>query len=116
MSLYVNVKAYEGLPPEYQAILEAAAAEAHVWMIARYDALNPPAIKRIVASGVQLRPFPRPVLEACYKAAQEYYAETAAKNDKFKKIYEPWNRFRQDEIQWFRVAENSFDDFVATTR
>jgi TRAP-type mannitol/chloroaromatic compound transport system substrate-binding protein len=33
-----------------------------------------------VGAGTQLRPFPRPVLDACFKATQEVFAETAAKN------------------------------------
>ena len=49
---------------------------------------------------------------ACYKAAFELYDETAAKNEKFKKIYDAWKPFRQDEDLWFRVAENTFDNFV----
>ena len=38
ITLYVNAKAWESLPKEYQAILEAACAEAHVDMQAKYDA------------------------------------------------------------------------------
>ena len=30
------------------------------------------------AGGAQLRPFPPPVMDACYKAANEIYAETLA--------------------------------------
>ncbi len=28
-------------------------------MMAKYDAVNPPALRRLLANGVQLRPFPR---------------------------------------------------------
>ena len=45
-------------------------------MIAKYDALNPAALRRLVASGVQLRPFPREIMEACYRAANEVFEET----------------------------------------
>ena len=51
-------------------------------------------------------------MEACYKAANELYDEIARKNPKFKKIYEPWKKFRDDEFQWFRVAEQHFDNFM----
>jgi TRAP-type mannitol/chloroaromatic compound transport system substrate-binding protein len=115
-SFYVNAKQFDALPAEYRAIVQAAATEAERWMTAKYDAQNPAALKRIVGSGVQLRPFPRPMMEAAYKATQEFYAETAAKNENFRKIYEPWNRFRQDQVLWFRVAENTFDDFVASMK
>ena len=37
--------------------LEAACGEANVDMVAKYDALNPAALQRLVAGGAQLRPF-----------------------------------------------------------
>ena len=52
-----------------------ASREAGAWMTAKYDVLNPAALKRLVAAGAELRPFPQPVMEACYKAANEIYAE-----------------------------------------
>jgi TRAP-type mannitol/chloroaromatic compound transport system substrate-binding protein len=73
---------------------------------------NPPALRRLIAAGTQLRAFPREVLQACYKASFELYEETAAKNATFKKVYDQWRGFRDVQYQWFRVAENSFDNFV----
>jgi TRAP-type mannitol/chloroaromatic compound transport system substrate-binding protein len=116
LTLLVNLKAWEALPKEYQAILNSACMEAHVKMMAKYDAQNPAALKKLVGGGAVLRPFPKDVMEACYKSAQELYAETAAKNPKFKKVYDSWEKFRKDQILWFRVAENTFDDFVATAK
>jgi TRAP-type mannitol/chloroaromatic compound transport system substrate-binding protein len=112
LSLYVNLKAWEALPKSYQEALEVACAEANIHMVAKYDARNTEALRRLVSGGAQLRPFPRPVMEACYRAAQELYAELSAKSPEFKKIYASWSRFRDDQYLWFRVAENSFDNFV----
>jgi TRAP-type mannitol/chloroaromatic compound transport system substrate-binding protein len=81
-------------------------------MSAKYDAENPAALRRLVAQGTQLRPFSREILDACYKSAQEYYAEEMAKNAKFKKIYEPWKAFLDEEHLWFRVQEQQFDNFM----
>ena len=114
LDLFVNTKAWEALPKDYQSILESACAEANVDMVAKYDALNPAALRRLVAAGVQLRPFPREIMQASHKAATEVYDEFAATNAKFKKIYEPWKKFRDEEILWFRVAEQNFDQFMAT--
>ena len=59
-----------------------------------------------------MRPFSRDVLQAAYKASFEVYDEIAAKNPKFKKVYESWKAFRTDEYLWFRVAEQPFESFV----
>jgi hypothetical protein len=35
-----------------------------------------------------------------------------AGNPDFKKIYSHWSAFRRDQYLWFRVGENSFENFV----
>jgi TRAP-type mannitol/chloroaromatic compound transport system substrate-binding protein len=112
LTAYVNLDAWQALPSAYQNIFEAACAEANQWMVAKYDAQNPAALKRLVAAGAMLRPFPEEILIAAHRAAFDLYAETAASNPKFKKIYSEWERFRADDYLWFRVAENTFDNFV----
>jgi TRAP-type mannitol/chloroaromatic compound transport system substrate-binding protein len=113
LSLMVNIAQWNQLPKHYQAIVEAACAEANVWMVAKYDAVNPAAVRRLVGGGAVLRPFSREVMEASLKAANELYAETSAKNAKFKKVYDSWVKFRDEQLLWFRVAENQFDNFMA---
>jgi TRAP-type mannitol/chloroaromatic compound transport system substrate-binding protein len=108
----VGVKAWESLSTEYKAILQAACAEAYIWMVAKYDALNPAALKRLLAGGVNLAPFPNDVMAASFKASEENYEEVAVKNAKFKKIWEPWKKFRAEQIQWFSIAEGRFDSFM----
>ncbi len=112
LGFQVNLKAYNALPEAYRYALHAATAEANSWMQARYDALNPAALKRLVQGGAVLRPFPQSVLEACFKANQELMAEAAAKSAAFKRMYEHMLAFQRDQVAWFRVAEDSFDSFV----
>jgi len=112
----VNKKAWDGLPKEYQAMLTAASYEANAWMMAKYDAGNAAALKRLIAGGAQLRIFPRDVMDAAYKTATELYAETAAKNPTFKKVHDSYMAFRNDSIAWLRVTENTFDDFMAAVK
>jgi len=80
-------------------------------MTADYDAKNPLALKRLVGSGTQLRAFPKPVMDAAYKATQEVMADLAGKSPEFKKIYEQWSKFRDEQNLWFRVAENTLDAY-----
>lgn len=115
LDVFVNQKQWDSLPPEYKAIFESACAEANGWMLAKYDAVNPAALRRLVGNKVQLRAFSKEIMTASYKAAMETYAEEAAKNPKFAKIYTAWKTFRDDQILWSRVAEQNFDQFMATT-
>jgi TRAP-type mannitol/chloroaromatic compound transport system substrate-binding protein len=116
LSLYVNAKKFAELPKEYQTILEDACLYAHAEMQAAYDVKSPHALKQLIGSGTQLRPFPNDMMAAGFKAAHELYDELAAKNPRFKKIYDNWRKFRDDQLQWFAVAENRFDNFMQATR
>ena len=109
LCVMINAAAWDKLPKVYQEAVESAAAEAHVKMQAQYDAKNPIALKSLIANGVKLHPFPRDLLRAANKAAFELYDAEAAKNPAFKKLYEPWKKFREQQHEWFAIAELSFD-------
>ena len=112
LSLYVNLTAWNQLPKSYQTIVQSAAAAANNWVIGKYDADNPAALKRLIAGGTQLRRFSPAIMEACYDAAQQLYAEESARNPKFKKVYDQWKPFLAVEDEWFRVEEQPFDSFM----
>jgi TRAP-type mannitol/chloroaromatic compound transport system substrate-binding protein len=104
------------LPKSYQAALRAAAALANESVRTNYDAANPPALKRLVIGGAQLRLFPQEILEACYKTANDFYGQLSADNADFKKIADSYIAFRADEYLWWQVAEYSFDNFMIRER
>jgi TRAP-type mannitol/chloroaromatic compound transport system substrate-binding protein len=80
--------------------------------MAHYDARNPPALKRLVAAGAVLRPFPQDVMAACFEAAKETYTEIAAKNAVFKAMYDSLTAFRADAFLWQQVSEATYDNFM----
>jgi TRAP-type mannitol/chloroaromatic compound transport system substrate-binding protein len=111
ITLLVNAKAWAALPKIQQEMVEAASTEQMAWMIARYDAKNPEALKRLLAGGTQLRAYPRAVMDACHKATEDTLNEIAEKNADFSKLLASWRRFRDDQNAWFRVAENTLDGY-----
>ena len=112
LHVMINTDKWESLTPAYKSILQQAAARALLVTQAKYDALNPKALKSLVANGVQLRPFPPDTLEAAYKAAQDVYAEISAQNADFKKLYDSQTAFRNDEYLWWQVAEFTYDSLM----
>lgn len=113
LGFQINAKAYDALPEAYRVALQTATAEANAWMQARYDAVNPAALKRLIQGGATLRAYPQSVLDACFKANQALMAETAEKSPAFKKLYEHLRAFQRDQVAWFRVAEAQFDTFMS---
>jgi TRAP-type mannitol/chloroaromatic compound transport system substrate-binding protein len=116
LDLFINTKAYEGLTPEYKAIIESAAAYAHTDMQAKYDARNPTALKQLVGNGAKLVAFPKDVMEASFKESMALYAEISAKNPNWKKVYDDYAKFRADANVWFRFTEARFDSFMQSQK
>jgi TRAP-type mannitol/chloroaromatic compound transport system substrate-binding protein len=112
LSFYINIKEWEKLPKEYQAALEAASYECHVSMQADYDTRNPAALARLMKNGAKVHYFSKAILDAAYKTSAAVMEEEAAKNAKFRTIYEPWKRFRQDQNMWASVAESPMQSYL----
>ncbi|MBS0313284.1 MAG: TRAP transporter substrate-binding protein DctP [Burkholderiales bacterium] len=112
LEFFINNKAFAKLSPENKAIVKAAAAVAAADMIAKYQAYNPIALKRLVAGGTKLSAFPKAVIDAGFKAAEEVYAEHNAKSPEFKKIYDDMRTFQRDQILWNRVSEYPFNQYM----
>jgi TRAP-type mannitol/chloroaromatic compound transport system substrate-binding protein len=116
LHLIVNLGEWNKLSKTYQAILTHACEAANNWMIAKYDAVNPPALRRLIGAGTELRPFPQPIMEASLRAANEYFAELSGRNESFKRAYDSMVAFRGENLLWWQVGELSFDSFMARTR
>jgi TRAP-type mannitol/chloroaromatic compound transport system substrate-binding protein len=114
---FVNLDKWNSLNPAYRSLVRTASSLANEWMVAKYDAVNPPALKKMLAEGVvQFRQFPAPVMDASLKAAFEVYAEVSARNADFKKVWDSLLAFRNDAYLWWRVAEYSYDDYLIRNR
>jgi len=116
LDFYINAKAFNGLSAEYKAMIEAAASHAHTEMQARYDARNPAALKQLVAAKTQLVQFPKPVLDAAFKAAMDIYAELNEKNPVWRKVYTDYAKFRADQNMWFRFTEATYDRYMQAAK
>ena len=110
--LYINSAKWAELPKVYQNMVTIAAGQVAADLTAKYDARNASAIKRLVAAGAQLRPFSTDILDASFKATNELFAEVAAKNAKFKALYDSTIAFRNEQYQWHQVCEATYDNYM----
>jgi TRAP-type mannitol/chloroaromatic compound transport system substrate-binding protein len=114
--LYVNLAKWAELPKLYQNILQVACNDTNQWMSAKYDAQNPAALKRLVASGAVLKPFPTDVMDACWKSANEVYADLSGRNAWFKRVYDHFTAFRNDQYLWNQVTDYTMDSYMIRFR
>ncbi|HMA72521.1 MAG TPA: TRAP transporter substrate-binding protein DctP [Xanthobacteraceae bacterium] len=114
--LMINLARWNELPKRYQSIVAGAAAYANAEELAKYDSRNPAALRKLIASGTELRAFSQPIMEAALKASNEVNAETAVNNSDFKKVLDSMQAFRNEEYFWWQVAEYGYDTFMIRTR
>ncbi len=112
----VNLDKWNSLPKNYQAVLNQAGQTASNWVMAKYDQVNPPALKKLLAGGTKLHAFSPEIMQASYKSAMELYAEISNENANFKKVYKSLTDFANDSYQWWQVAEIGFDSFMVRNR
>jgi TRAP-type mannitol/chloroaromatic compound transport system substrate-binding protein len=106
-------------PSAYQDAFRAASVVAAQFMQTKYDAENPAALRRLVAEGVELRPFSRDIMAAAQRIAfeimeenAEIMEENAAEDPAYRRVYTAWKEFREASFQWFGTAEQAYADFA----
>jgi len=114
--LFINLDAWNSLPESYQSALKVAAEAANQWMLVKYDNQNPGALRRLVESGAQLRPFSQEIMTASFEAAVDLYTETAATNENFRTLLESVSAYRDDALAWLQTAEYHYDTFTFRNR
>jgi TRAP-type mannitol/chloroaromatic compound transport system substrate-binding protein len=110
--LQINLDRWQQLPPLYKSVIATAAYEANATMLARYEARNNQALKRLLASGTQLRPYSEEILAAAEKAAFALYEGFAKQDPDFKAVFEQWRQFRQNIYAWNKLNEGSYTTFA----
>ena len=112
LAFLIDKPKHDALPEAWKSLLATAARAVSLEMLAEYDFRNPPALKRLVEAGAQLRPFPQDVLNACFDAASDLYADLCAGNAAFRKIHDSIMAFRNETYLYQQVAEYTFDTFM----
>jgi TRAP-type mannitol/chloroaromatic compound transport system substrate-binding protein len=112
----VNLDRWNMLPRRYQVVAARACDAAGAYMLSKYDSVNPPALRRLVAAGAVLKPFPPQVLEACFRATQDHFGELAGKDPGFKRAYDSANAFRRDALPWRQIGEHAYDSLILNMR
>jgi TRAP-type mannitol/chloroaromatic compound transport system substrate-binding protein len=112
LSFLVAKRAWDELPADYRQIFSTAAEQAAVTMQRRYDAKNPPALQRLLARGVVLRPFAGDIMQAAREASDGLLEDEARSDPGYRRILEHWRAFRTASRQWFGTAELAYARFV----
>jgi TRAP-type mannitol/chloroaromatic compound transport system substrate-binding protein len=114
--IFINLEKWNELPKSYQQIIRSAGLSSYQYMVSRYDAENPGALRRVVAQGAKIRRLPDDVIAELYKAARAHYSDLSNKNENFKRFYESYDAFVQNHYLWWQIAELGFDTMQVKLR
>ena len=114
---FINLDKWNALPPAYKSLMRTASSMANEWMQAKYDAANPAALKRLVAGGAQLRPFPQPVMDASLQGGARALRRSLARPmPTSRRSGSAMLAFRNDQYLWWQVAELTYDTYLVRNR
>ncbi len=111
-ALLINGAEWDALPPSYQNVLEAAAMETNLTMLARYSVSNIEALERFDFEGKKPVPFSKTLLRQFYQAALETYEECASNNEQFDRVYRQWQCFRERIYSWHQISSLRFSEIA----
>lgn len=109
LELIVNKTAYKKLPKDLQAIVTYAARAANQDMLDGYTARNHAALESMIEQeGIELRRLPDDVLKRLYEISQEIYAEQAAEDPMFNKVYQSYSEFLDNISDYHGITEQTY--------
>ena len=112
LEFFFNKELYDSLPADIQAAIDAVSMRVHAWVLAEFDAQNGTYLDQLVSSGVQLRRFPKPVLDELRKQTKVAIEELTAADPLSKKVYESYQRFQQKMDKYTALTEKSYYDDI----
>ncbi|MCI1711086.1 MAG: TRAP transporter substrate-binding protein [Chiayiivirga sp.] len=102
----IHKPAFEALPDDLRALVQACCAAVNDAMLAEYTARNQQALETLrTEHKVEFRPLPSDILAALRKASTEVLEEVAAKDAFTRKVYDSMRAFQQRAAQWHALSE-----------
>lgn len=106
---FINLKAWEGLPNDLKAIVQAANIAVNQLVLSEFGARNNSALATLIDKhGVILKKFPDPVLIGLGGLSGEVMNDLASKNARSRKVMDSILAFRKGAISWTSKSETAF--------
>jgi len=111
LELIVNAQAWVTLPPDLQKIVEIAARSLNQWMYSQFEAFNIKALHELKEKyKVEVLPLPKEVLNELKRLTKDALAEEAEKSADFKRVYETFEKFRQEHNAWTAISDDAYSE------
>ena len=109
LEMIVNKDKFYELPNDLQEIIKKGIESLNIWMQCEFDSKNSIYLKKLIEEEkVQLRKFPRDVLETFKLKTDEVLSEMIEKDPKSKKIFEAYKKFKTSFDDWSTVSDKIY--------
>ena len=109
MECMINKAAFAGLPDDLQSIIMTACKAVNADMLAEFTARNNTALQTLVNEHhVDVREFPKPVLDKLRVLSAEVVAELAGQDELSASVYESYRQFQQQVVAWHDISERTY--------
>lgn len=114
LDIFFNKKAYNGLPPHLQKILDIAAADINIRTLARFDAQSATALNTLVQDhGVSVQVYPDDVMKKLKEISRDVIEEEAQKDPFAQKVHEDYKTFQKKTRVWGSMSEQVYWNTMA---
>jgi TRAP-type mannitol/chloroaromatic compound transport system substrate-binding protein len=107
LEITFNKARWEKLSPEHQAIITAASEEMTGTMLQEFRYKNAVALKELPET-IQIKTFPKEIMDAAKKALQEVLADESAKSQDFKRVLASYKAFVELNKPWNDISTKNF--------
>jgi len=108
LELSFNKKRFDSLSTEHQAIIDVATNEMNSMMTTEFHAENIKALKILRELGIEIRSYPKDVIDSAKLALNEVVTELSVKNESFKKVYESASAYLEDSKDFSDINLKEF--------
>jgi len=105
----INKDAFESLPKDLQSIVMNACSVVNQDMLLEYTARNNAALDTLLNKHkVDMRRLPDDVLNKLRGLSEEVVLELASKDKRAQKIYNSFDKFRKQVVDWHKISEQAY--------
>ncbi len=108
LEFIINKEKYEDLPDDLQAIIKAAGWQAHTWVFSQMEAKNGEYLEKLKAGEVDIRTFPKEVLDQLRIFTREVIDELVAKDEFAQRVYASYLDFSKKAAAWSELSEKAY--------
>lgn len=109
--LIINQSKWKTLPSDLKKMVEITAAATSEWIYTQMEFNNQKALLELeTKENIKIVKFPDNVLHKLRLLSKETLDEVAMDNEKFKQVYDAYEKFRRDNQKWDKISERVYQD------